>query len=112
MQLLEGQLATATVVWHELLFGLYRLPRGKRRSTLERYLFEVVQPSLPMLPYDADAATWHAEERVRLVDQGSTPAFVDGQIAAIAATSGLRLVTRNVRDYQRFEGVRVESWHS
>jgi tRNA(fMet)-specific endonuclease VapC len=45
-----------------------------------------------------------------LVSAGKTPPFVDGQIAAIAAVHGLVLVTRNVRDFLSFSGVRVESW--
>ncbi len=60
----------------------------------------VVQPHIPLLPYDETAATWHAEERTRLVTAGKTPAFVDGQIAAIAYTNNLTLVTNNTSDCQ------------
>jgi tRNA(fMet)-specific endonuclease VapC len=38
-----GKTATATVVWHELLFGLNRLPESKKRRELERYLQEEVK---------------------------------------------------------------------
>lgn len=31
-------IATASVVWHELLFGCQRLPVSRRRSQLENYL--------------------------------------------------------------------------
>jgi predicted nucleic acid-binding protein len=34
----------------------------------------------------------------------------DGQVAAIAATSGLVLVTRNVEDFRWFTGLQVENW--
>jgi tRNA(fMet)-specific endonuclease VapC len=44
------------------------------------------------------------------VNEGRTPASVDGQIAAIAAVNGLTLVTQNVTDFAAFEGLDVEDW--
>jgi tRNA(fMet)-specific endonuclease VapC len=107
----EGEsCAIASPVWHELLFGTRRLPRGKRREALEAYLSEVVRPSFPILPYDEEAAGWHALERARLEKQGRPAPHVDGQIAAIAFANGLQLVTRNVKDFSRFRGLNVADW--
>src|SRR5438876_5380210 len=50
---------------------------SKRRQRLEEYLFQVLEPSVPILPYDAAAAAWHASERVRLAKVGKTAPFVD-----------------------------------
>jgi len=108
----EGELATASVVWHELLFGCYRLPPSARRVVIERYLGEVVEPSIPILPYDARAAGWHAEERARLVAAGRTPPFADGQIAAVASVNGLTVVTANASDYAAFRDLEVVDWHA
>jgi len=105
------ELATATVVWHEMLFGVHLLPRSRKRSAIERYLAEVVAASVPLLPYDAAAAEWHGVERARLSKAGLTPSFADGQIAAIAAVNDLILVTANLRDLEPFQGLRVERWH-
>lgn len=101
--------ATASVVWHELVYGTERLPRGRRRQAIEELRAEL-ERALVVLPYDAAAARWHARERARLVKLGKTSAFVDGQIAAVAAVHGLTIVTRNVRDFGSFRGVEVESW--
>ncbi len=79
-----------------------------RLRAVESLLFGVVQPHVPILPYDELAADWHARERVRLAAQ--PPPFADGQIASIAATRDLTLVTANVADFERFEGLRVEDW--
>ncbi len=106
----QNEIATATLVWHELLFGCFRLPSSARRAAIEEYLFQVVGPSVPLLPYDEAAARWHAEERARLVGLGRTPPFTDGQIAAIATTQSLILVTRNHKDYQEFTGVEIVDW--
>lgn len=101
--------ATAAPVWHELRFGCHRLPPSTKRQMLERYLEEVLEPSLPVLPYDREAAEWHAEERARLTSMGRTPAFVDGQIAAVAAVNDLTVVTLNPRQFRPFQGLAIEA---
>ncbi len=106
-----GELATASVVWHELAFGVRLLRPSRKRSAIERYLDEVVSAALPILPYDAAAAEWHAEQRARLSNGGLTPSFADGQIAAVAAVHDLILVTNNVQDFERYPELRVERWH-
>jgi tRNA(fMet)-specific endonuclease VapC len=106
----QDQLATASVVWHELLFGCYRLPDSERRTAIEEYLQRVVAASIEILPYDGRAARWHAAERARLTLAGRTPPFADGQIAAVARTNDLVLVTLNLTDYDGFRDLRVEDW--
>jgi len=110
LRLHAGEMSTATVVWHELLFGLNRLPPSKKRQALERYFQEEVKAKLPFLSYDKAAAEWHAKERERLVKLGKTPSFVDSQIAAIAKTNKLILVTNNVSDYVDFQDLSIENW--
>jgi tRNA(fMet)-specific endonuclease VapC len=63
------------------------------------------------LPYDAEGAKWHASERVRLSSIGQSPSFVDGQIAAVASTNNLILVTRNITDFENFSGLSLENWY-
>ena len=109
---LQDEVATASVVWHELLFGCYRLPPSARRSAIQEYIDEVLRPSIPALPYDSLAAQWHAAERARLTAAARTPPFADGQIAAIARTNDLILVTSNVSDYVGFESLRIEDWRA
>ena len=108
----EDEMATAAPVWHEMLWGVRRMPASRRREALERYLFDVVAATLPILPYDGPAADWHARERARLLALGRTPSFVDGQIASIAATNNLVLVTANGDDFRDFEGMRIEDWRN
>ncbi len=85
----QEQLATASVVWHELLFGCYRLPASERRSAIEEYLHNVVAASIEILPYDERAARWHA---------------------AVARTNDLVLITLSLTDYDGFRDLRVEDW--
>jgi tRNA(fMet)-specific endonuclease VapC len=65
---------------------------------------------LPILPYDDQAANWHAIERERLTQQGKTPPLLDAQIAAYAAVNHMTLVTRNVTDFEGFQGLLIENW--
>jgi tRNA(fMet)-specific endonuclease VapC len=105
-----GECAICAQVWHELQYGVARLPRGKRRSMLEGFLRDVVYSTLPILPYDERAAGWLAAERVRLEKAGRQAPVVDGQIAAIAAMNGLIAVTANVAHFSIFRGVGVQNW--
>ena len=102
--------AIAAPVWHELTYGCRRLPRGRHRTALETYLNDVVRASFPILPYDDAAATWHGHERARLEKLGRPAPYVDGQIAAIAHTSTLVVVTINTKDFARFTDLKVENW--
>lgn len=108
----EGAIAIAAITWHELLFGWLRLAESARKQAVEYYLYRVVNPAVALLPYDERAAAWHAAERARLTRIGRTPAYPDSQIAAIAATNGLTVVTTNVAAFADFEGVEVVDWRS
>ena len=105
----QEECATAAPVAHELRYGLRRLPAGRRRQQLTEAV-EGALARLPVLPYDDEAARWHADQRARLETAGQVRPHVDGQIAAVAATVGLVLVTRNLKDFGSYVGLQVESW--
>jgi tRNA(fMet)-specific endonuclease VapC len=64
--------------------------------------------NLPLFDYDLKSAQYHARERSRLSKVGKSPAF--GQIASIAFTNNLTLVTNNVDDFKDFKGLVIENW--
>ena len=105
-----GECAISAQVWHELRYGVGRLPRGRRRAVLDAFLRDVVYPTLPILAYDERAAEWLAEERIRLEKVGKAVSVADGQIAAVAATNGLPVVTANFADFAIFKGLAVKNW--
>ena len=106
----SDEVALPSIVWHELVYGVQRMDEGKRRSYLADYLSEVVRPSMPIIPYDQVAAGWHGNARAKLEAQGKPQPFADGQIAAVAATRDLILVTRNTPDFELYDGLHVENW--
>jgi tRNA(fMet)-specific endonuclease VapC len=105
----EANVAIASVTLHEARYGVERLPDGKRKQMLREYMRDVVA-TMPVLPYDTQAAEWHSRERVRLEAIGRPLPYADGQIAAIAVVHGLTLVTANVGDFRYVEELRVEDW--
>jgi tRNA(fMet)-specific endonuclease VapC len=72
-------------------------------------LLKTIFPTIPILDYNSKAANWHAAERARLSEIGLTPAFADGQIAAVASTNQLILVTRNLKDFINFRDLTIEN---
>ncbi|MCK6382945.1 MAG: type II toxin-antitoxin system VapC family toxin [Rhodocyclaceae bacterium] len=104
------RIATSAITWHELHHGLALMPPSRKRTAVAAYLESLARAGLPVLPYAAEAAEWHARERARLTAAGRTPPFVDGQIAAIAQANGLTLVTRNTADFRQFSGLKIQNW--
>ena len=106
----EHVLHTASVVIHELSYVIHRLPSGRKQQRLNSYLQGLLTSGLSVLPYDGKAALWHGEQRAKLEARGLRPPLADGQIAAIAATQALVVVTRNTADFEAFEGLDVLNW--
>lgn len=106
----DGEYATAAIVWHELVYGCELLTVSKRKKQLQSYLAMLLAHGLIILPYDQAAADWYAKERARLQRQGLICAYADGEIAAIAVSQNLTLVTRNTRDFENFQNLVLENW--
>ena len=102
--------STASIVIHEINYGINRLEEGKIKKNLQLFLNQLETYKFQVYPYNTKAAYYHASERARLVKKGLTPAFVDGQIAAIASTNNLILVTRNRSDFINFNDLLLENW--
>lgn len=105
------QIAMPALVWHELRYGWLRMPASKRKDAIGHYLHDVLSV-FPIVAYDENAAKIHAQLRVDNDLKGKTLPFVDGQIAAIAIAQGLTLVTRNLKDFESIDGLRVLNWFS
>ena len=101
---------TCATAWEEFIAGVAALPRSERRTKLEAYRESLIDGGLDVLPFDRTAAEWMGAERARLRKRGLTPAYRDIQIAAVAATRKLIVVTRNVADFSSFSGVRTQNW--
>ncbi|QMS89371.1 type II toxin-antitoxin system VapC family toxin [Nostoc edaphicum CCNP1411] len=110
LRLYRQETATAILVIHEMLYGCLRLPVSKKRQDIEDYINNIILAEIPLFDYDLKSAQYHAQERARLSKIGKNPGFIDGQIASIAVTNNLILVTNNVADFQDFDGINIENW--
>lgn len=109
IQRYHAQIAIAAFVVYDLVRGVELLPDSKKRLKTTDYI-ESVLVKFPILPYTETAAKWQGEISARLQQLGKTPPFVDAQIAAVAKTNNLILVTRNVDDFENFTDLAIENW--
>ena len=107
----EAACAISAPTLEELVFGCHRLPAGARRDWLRRWV-QGLPARLPVLPFDEAAALWLGAERARLAALGRPAPRTDGEIAAVAVSRGLTLVTRNVRDFDAFAELMFADWHT
>ena len=100
--------ALSSVTWHELIYGYHCLPASKRKERIADFIKTL--KVFPVLAFEQKAAEYLAKERARLKLLGLKPAYADGQIAAIASSQNLILVTRNMVDFKNFSNLKIENW--
>lgn len=108
----EGLFTTA-VTRSELLFGLYRMPEGRRRNELLQGVTRLFEQKLAghVLAYDDAAADAHAEIAAARQAQGRPVGQSDMMIAGISRSRGATLATRNLRDFEGCGITLVDPWH-
>lgn len=91
----------SSVTLAELLFGISALPAGKRKDMLALALdglLELFQGRI--LPFDTDAARHYAELASAAKNGGRGFPTPDGYIAAIAASRGFQVASRDTSPYE------------
>ena len=101
----EPEIAVDPVILGELRFGILILPRGRKRTSLERW-FDAGVGRLQCLPWDAETGLKWAELLAHLRSAGRAMPIKDSLIAATAAVHGLAVATRNYSDFVN-AGVRI-----
>ena len=101
----EPDVVVDPIILGEMRFGILLLPRGKKRTALERWFAGGVQ-RLHCLPWEADTGLKWAELLARLRTAGKAMPIKDSLIAATALTHDLVVVTRNRSDFET-AGVRI-----
>ena len=109
----QRELRITAITVAEILYGIERLPRGKRRTTLRNAAVEAFSRFADeILPFDAAAATIYPEiigSRGRL---GRPISGYDAQIAAICRAHNARLATRNLTDFADVGVDLIDPWAS
>lgn len=101
----------SSVTLAELLFGIAALPAGKRKDMLAQALDGLMGLFRGrVLPFDIDAARHYAELAVMARASGRGFPTPDGYIAAIAASRGFIVVSRDTAPYQAAGVVVINPW--
>lgn len=101
-----GELKISSITVAELYFGAYNSKNiAKNLSIIEKFLipFEIVN-------FDEKAAIEYAKIKSKLRKTGNIIGELDMQIASVAIAYDLILVTNNVKEFQRIEGLKFENW--
>ena len=108
----KNMCAISAVTWQELVFGLSKMPEGKRKNYLKQ-CFELYEEEFEIIPYDGFAAEICGQLSGQCAKEGKTLPYCDTQIAATAIANGMVLVTRNTADFEEAAErsfLRVEDW--
>jgi tRNA(fMet)-specific endonuclease VapC len=100
-----GDIAISSVTASELTFGVVKSGSEKNRQALALFF-----APLEILPFDAFVIWHYGEIRSDLEKRGTPIGSLDTMIAAHARALGAVLVTNDVREFSRVDGLRVENW--
>ncbi|MFM6477680.1 MAG: type II toxin-antitoxin system VapC family toxin, partial [Dolichospermum sp.] len=101
-----ADIAVCSVVKGELFYGAMK--SNNLEKTLDRQ--QEFLKLFVSLPFDDDASFIYGRIRAELSAKGIIIGANDLQIAAIAMVNNLILVTHNVREFSRVNGLRFEDW--
>ena len=101
----EQDIAVDPFILGEMRFGILLLPKGKKRTALERW-FDGGIKRLHCLPWEASTGLKWAELLARLRTTGKAMPIKDSLIATTALAHDLVVVTRNRADFEK-AGTRI-----
>ncbi|MCP9809563.1 type II toxin-antitoxin system VapC family toxin [Cyanobium sp. HWJ4-Hawea] len=102
----SGHMAISAITLSELLHGVEKSAVPDRNlGVVENFCGR-----LEVLPYGGKACLHFGQIRAGLEHQGLPIGVNDLHIAAHARSEGLTLVSNNLREFQRVEGLLLENW--
>jgi toxin FitB len=97
----------------EVVSGIEYMPEGKRKHQFETWLEDINQHyEGRILPVTVEISRIWGETHGRLRRRGMQLAPADGLIAATAIHHGMRIVTRNVKDFEPTGALIVNPWEN
>ena len=105
-------LFTTTITRGELLYGVFIMPRGKRRQELHSVIKDLFEIDFAnqILGFDNAAADSYAEIAASRKALGQPISQFDAMIAAIAHSRGASLATRNTKDFLDCDISIIDPW--
>lgn len=103
---MEDGLTISSITLAELEHGVHASARPEKNA-LALYQFLSITE---ILPFDDEAAAEYGKVRAMLQQKGTPIGPLDTLIAAHAKSRRLIIVTNNVREFHRVDGLAVENW--
>lgn len=101
-----GHLAISSITLAELLHGVEKSQHiSKNLKAVEDFCSR-----LDILDYDQQAAAHYGEIRAQLERLGTAIGVNDLHIAGHARSLGTILVTNNIKEFERVDGLRLQNW--
>jgi toxin FitB len=96
----------------ELLYGLARLPEGRRKSTMAAKVHTLLDDYFAerVLPFGVSSAPHYAEIVSARESRGRPISAADAQIAAICRLNQAQIATRNIKDFTDTGVTLVNPW--
>ncbi|MEJ2155067.1 MAG: type II toxin-antitoxin system VapC family toxin, partial [Desulfobacteraceae bacterium] len=101
-----GQMCISSITMAELLHGVEK--SSKPDHNLRQV--EDFASRLEVLEYGSKAAAHYGEIRADLERKGTVIGINDLHIAGHARSEGLTLVSNNLREFERVDGLRLMNW--
>ena len=102
----QNHLCISSIVLSELLYGAEKSSQPEKSLAL----IEGMAARLEVLNFDEHAAAHAAEIRADLARKGTPIGHYDVLIAGHARSRGLVLVSNNLREFERVDGLRLKNW--
>ncbi len=102
-----SELSLSSITLAEILYGIEKSPSRKEER---RHRIASILSQLQLHPFDEAAARRYARVRAQLEESGQPISERDTQIASVALSRRLTVVTNNVREFDRISGLAVEDW--
>jgi toxin FitB len=101
----------SAIVFHELAFGVEKLPSGQRKTRLSAGIDEVRHRFRErIVAVDAEVARIAGNLRAAEALSGFAADGMDSLVAACAIVASARLATRNTKDFARMGVELVDPW--
>jgi tRNA(fMet)-specific endonuclease VapC len=108
---IAGKLAVSVPqpVWAEVTYGIERLPRSKRKESLQAR-FKLLRDELARSSWTDEVSDHFGAVKASLERRGLSIEDQDIVVAAHALAAGAVLVTSETASMSRVEGLEVEDW--
>jgi len=101
-----SEICISSVTYAELIHGVEKSKAVDKNCIALTLLLTDIE----ILPFDISAAEGYGEIRTELERKGALIDPLDMMIAGHARSLGYTVVTNNIKEFERIDGLRLENW--